>query len=383
MVCVISILGMSGKHQGKKTIAYYECTALDKVSGDYHNATDFLLQNYEDRFYFLGTQKAIDFQKELLDYDKRKVEFISIEDNSLDNIFERVYTLIEQAEGEKVLLDITHGFRHQFISAIFSATLHKFLKNSQLDIIFAKQIVEHEKYEYIYLNEYIDTTQLSLLLTGFIQTLNFVDSLEVEGLNTLAFKNFSQALLANDFKKLQSSYKNLKETLKQAKTKEKFTHLKDLFIQIEETLKVFEGFETKELYEKYMILAQLMFDKNYYLIATIYLFEALRLYCAFSFKRADVLIEKETAYLTNQRLISFISNYKKGDYEKRYPTLYEKNKESFEKISLNYDELRQLRNDLTHINHEESQSNIKSNLSGLLQDIKTLSDDDILQNIKV
>jgi len=266
---IISILGMSGRDREKinKTTAYYDCDVLKKQSGDYHNATDLLLKNYNDNFYFLGTQTAINFQKELLEYDEEKVKFIPIQDNSLDDIFEEVFSLISNAkDNEKVVLDITHGFRHQPISAIFSATLHKFLSNSQLDIIFAKQIVEFKEYEYIYLTEYIEMTQLSLLLTGFIRTLNFVNSIEIENLNTLAFEKFSRALLSNDFKGLESSYKNLEITLEQAKKNKKFDHLRELFEQVETTLLEFKGFSQKEFYEKYMILANLMFKKNYYLL---------------------------------------------------------------------------------------------------------------------
>jgi len=146
---IISILGMSGmdRERQNKTTAYYDCKTLDKESGDYHNATDMLLKNYDDAFYFLGTQKAIAFQKNLLAYPHDKVQFIPIEDNSLDDIFEKVFELISKADDTEIILDITHGFRHQPISAIFSATLHRFLNESNLKIIFAKQLVEYEKYE--------------------------------------------------------------------------------------------------------------------------------------------------------------------------------------------------------------------------------------------
>lgn len=390
---IISILGMSGKDREKinKTTAYYDCDVLKKQSGDYHNATDLLLKNYNDNFYFLGTKIAIEFQKELLEYDEEKVKFISIKDNSLDDIFEEVFSLISKAkDNEKVVLDITHGFRHQPISAIFSATLHKFLSNSQLDIIFAKQIVEFKEYEYIYLTEYIEMTQLSLLLTGFIRTLNFVNSVEIENLNTLAFEKFSRALLSNDFKGLESSYKNLEITLEQAKKNKKFDHLRELFEQVETTLSEFKDFRQKEFYEKYMILARLMYEKNYYLLSLNYLFEAIRLYASYSFYKNKVInnyawhnIDK---YKLNSEVMScisqkeFVDRYNSTRYDKN--NFYDKNSVLFESVAQEYRKLRDLRNKLTHINPNESQPNIKMDLRNLLKSIGELIEQDVLKKIK-
>ena len=391
---IISILGMSGmnKEKTEKTTAYYDSEILRKESGNYYNATDFVLKNYNDNFYFIGTEKAINFQKSLLDYNEKQVEFLEIEDNSLDDIFEKVFNLISKAkDNEKVLLDITHGFRHQPISAIFSATLHKFLNNSNLEIIFAKQIKEFQEYEYIYLTDYIEMTQLSLLLTGFIRTLNFVNSVNIEGLNTLAFEKFSRALLSNDFKALVSAYKNLKATLSQAKNNKKFNHLRELFIQIEDTLSTIEGFENREIYEKYLILSRLMFDKNYYLLSLTYLFESIRLYSSYSFYKNRIIArnywENTDQYKINSTVMSFISqkefgeNYKETFYDKHYNNLYSKNEQNLEVVANSYKQLRKLRNTLTHINHNESQPNIKNELKTLLDNIESIINNDTLKRI--
>ena len=391
---IISILGMSGRDRDKinKTTAYYDCEVLNKKSGDYHNATDLLLKNYNDDFYFLGTEKAIDFQKDLLDYDDKKVKFIEIKDNSLDDIFEEVFALISSSkDNEKVLLDITHGFRHQPISAIFSATLHKFLNDSKLDIIFAKQIIEHKEYEYIYLTEYVDMTQLSLMLTGFIRTLNFVNTVNIENLNTLAFEKFSRALLSNDFRGLEASYKNLEITLEQAKTNKKFNHLRELFEQVEDTLIEFREFSTKELHDKYLILAKLMYNKNYYLLSLTYLFEAIRLYSSYSFYRNRIINNYAwnnfDKYSLNRDVMSCITQKEFGDnyrltyYDRNNSNFYEKNSDNFSKVAVEYKKLKDLRNSLTHISYEQSQPNIKSDLRNLLNSIEDLIKNDILKTV--
>lgn len=390
---IISILGMAGRDREKinKTTAFYDCDILGKQSGNYHNATDLLLKNYHDNFYFLGTQVANTFQKELLEYDESRVTFIEIQDNSLDDIFKKVFDLISKVnDNEKVLLDITHGFRHQPISAIFSATLHKFLNQSKLDIIFAKQIVEFKEYEYIYLTEYIEMTQLSLLLTGFIRTLNFVNSIEIENLNTLAFEKFSRALLSNDFKGLESSYKNLKITLEQAKKNKKFDHLKELFAQVETTLVGFKGFSQKEFHEKYMILAKLMYEKNYYLLSLTYLFEAIRLYSSYSFYKNRVISNHAwknfDKYKLNSDVMSCISQKEFGDkYKPTYydrNNFYDKNSTIFDAVAIEYKKLRTLRNNLTHINHDQSQPDIKRDLRNLLKSIDGLIENNILKEIQ-
>jgi len=391
---IISILGMSGRDRDKinKTTAYYDCEVLNKKSGDYHNVTDLLLKNYNDNFYFLGTEKAIKFQKDLLEYDDNKVEFIKIEDNSLDDIFEKVFSLISSSkDNERVLLDITHGFRHQPISAIFSATLHKFLNDSKIDIIFAKQIKEFTEYEYIYLTEYVDMTQLSLMLTGFIRTLNFVNTVNIENLNTLAFEKFSRALLSNDFRGLEESYENLEITLEQAKTNKKFNHLKELFEQVEDTLIEFKEFSTKELHDKYLILAKLMYNKNYYLLSLTYLFEAIRLYSSYSFYRNRIINNYAwnnfDKYSLNRDVMSCITQKEFGDnyrltyYDRNNSNFYEKNSDNFSKVAVEYKKLKDLRNSLTHISYEQSQPNIKSDLRNLLNSIEDLIKNDILKTV--
>jgi len=388
---IISILGLSGmdKEKQNKTTAYYNCEILGKKSGDYHNATDMLLKNYDDEFCFLGTTQAIEFQKPLLDFDGKRVKFIEIEDNSLDDIFEEVYKLVSKA-NDTVILDITHGFRHQPISAIFAATLHRFLYLDDLNIIFAKQIEAFKKYEYISLNNYLDITQLSLLLTGFIRTLNFVDSVKIDNFETVAFSNFSKALLSNDFLTLQSSYKNLLSTVKRAKKDKKFDHLKQLFEEIEDTLSVFDGFDMMLLHEQYLIISNLMFEKNYILLSLTYLFEALRFYCSDAFEKNNIVCKREknknNSYNINQEVITFITqlgirDYRENCYDKNYKTLHQTNRKIFSIISDEYSSLRTLRNTLTHVNSKMHSPDIKTKLEKQLKSISKLIKGDILKTL--
>jgi len=382
---IISILGTAGRDYETKEpkTSYYNCDILGKSNGDFYNATDMLIKNYENEdFYFIGTAYAIEFQKKLLEFTIN-TKFITVKDDSLDDIFEEVYKLL--SEDDDIILDITHGFRHQPLSAIFSATLHTFLNNSSLKIIYAKvneSSNQKDKYEYIYLNQYIQISQLSLMLTGFIRTLNFVDTVEVENFDTKVFENFSFALLSNNFEKLEYSYKCLSSTLTMAKDHNKFRHLRELFIQIEETLKEFKDFGSKEIYEKYIILSKLMFEKNYYLLSITYLFESIRLYSSYSFYKNNLISEnkwgnEETHYYINSEVIYCIEG--RGN---KYPNIYDENKNKFNSVLEEYKKLKDLRNDLTHINHKKPQLNIEGKLKELIESIGLLIKDDILKDLK-
>jgi len=379
---IISILGTAGRDYETKEpkTSYYDCDILEKSNGNFYNATDMLIKNYEDEdFYFIGTEYAIKFQKELLDFTIN-TKFITVQDDSLDDIFEEVYKLL--SEDDDIILDITHGFRHQPISAIFSATLHTFLHDTSLKIIYAKvDELDNQKYQYIYLNQYIQISQLSLMLTGFIHTLNFVHSIKVDGLNTLVFENFSKALLSNNFTELESSYLELLVTLREAKSNKQFAHLKELFEQIEKTLEGFEGFNKEEIYGKYIILANLMSDKNYYLLSITYLFEAIRLYASHSFYDKGIITDTQWSakemYFINSDVLYCIEG--KGN---KFSGVYAKNEQIFRIIFKEYEKLKNLRNNLTHVNHEKIQLNIKGNLEGLLESIGLLIKDDILKKLK-
>ena len=386
-------MGLAGRdrERGEPSYVQYLCENLGKKDGDYLNSNDMLLQNYDDDFYFFGTEVSIAFQKELLDLKGKNVTFIEIADNSLDEIYEQILILLEKSKDE-VILDVTHGFRHQPISAIFAATFYRFLNHTQLRVIFAKEITAYAKYEYIYLNDYLDLSQLTFQLSGFIQTLNFVESAPLQGFDTSAFLRFSDALLSNDFAALCKNYENLKKVIDTAKIDKRYKHLSHLFETIEKDLSVFQTFDNKAMYAQYLSVAELMLSKNYLLLALTYLYETIRFYSSRAFYKHK-LIEKDVwrkgnHYKLNQEVITFITqkdfkgNYNKTYYDKNYALLFSKNENSFKKISAIYIKLRNLRNHLTHINPEETKFSIEMTLENLLLEIKDMLNEDILKDLK-
>jgi CRISPR-associated DxTHG motif protein len=393
---IISILGTAGAKLDKKhcipiphsmTLAFYNAMQLNKPSTLCKNSTHFLLKNYDDRFIFLGTDCAISFQKKLLkeDLQDKNVTFIKISDNDLDDIFEKIFTLLD--EQEEVLLDITHGFRHQPIMAIFAATLSQFLERKNLKIIFAKEEIQYEKYSYTYLNTYIETTRISLLLTGFIRTLNFIPVKESQLINSHIFENFSKSLLANDLKGVITHVEKLFSEINRLLQKKELQHIADLLRTIKnEELKDLHHFKSKSDHEKYLILSQLTKEKNYLIVSLTYLFESLREYVSDRFSPLTKDLKLKKGYETNTAVMDTVGNYKRNGktnkIQQKYPKLHILNQNQFRRIDTIYKNIRTLRNDLAHINKTKNFSDIKQDLSNMIFQVETIYKDNLLQHIK-
>lgn len=396
---IISILGTSGAVFDKGNclgsrdsenhlqcrFAEYDLSLFGFENKSYKNSTHFLLDHFDKKFIFIGTKCAIKFQKDILEEALRgkDVSFEEVEDNDLDEIFEKIYTLLD--EQEEVLLDITHGFRHQPIMAIFASTLSQFLEKKSLKIIFAKEVKQFEKYQYIYLDDYIEITQISLLLTGFIRTLNFIPIKNMRLLNNKVFEDFSKSLLSNDIKGVEVNHKKLKQELENLYKNSELKHLYSLFDQVEDALKIFEGFEKLQPYEKYFALAKLTIDKNYLIIALSYLFESFREYCNLRFKPLTKDIKLKKGYVMNTAVMDTISNFKrngnKNKIQIKYPELYKKNQSRFKRVATVYKEVQSLRNDLAHINQTKSFQDIKIQLNQIAFKIETIYKEDVLKRI--
>ena len=392
---IISILGIAGAKLDNETClplpntqtnAYYDVTTLQKPSAIYKNSTHFLLKNYNDSFYFLGTRCAITFQKELLkeELEGKNVTFIQIANNNLDDIFEKIFTLLN--EQDEILLDITHGFRHQPIMAIFAATLSQFLERKKLKVLFAREEKRYERYQYTYLDTYIETTKLSLLFSGFIRTLNFIPVKDSPLLKSHIFENFSKSLLANDLKGVIQHTEKLFKELNRLLALKELKHLHELLYTIrDQTLHNFKDFSQKPEYLQYLTLSKITKEKNYLIVSLTYLFESLREYVSLRFKPLLKEINIKNGYETNTAVMDTIGNFQRGNkpnpIQRNYPKLYHKNKSQFQRINAIYKEIRTLRNDLAHINKTKDFADIKQELSKMILKVETIYKDTLLQKI--
>ena len=368
-------------------VAQYDASIFQKKRKSYKNSTHFLLENFDKKFVFIGTKCAIDFQKEILSEEikDKDIEYREIKDNDLDDIFEVIYALLE--DKDDVLLDITHGFRHQPIMAIFASTLSQFLERKKLKIIFAKEVEQYKTYQYIYLDEYIEITHISLLLTGFIRTLNFIPTKSMKFLKHKVFENFSTSLLSNDLVGVEKNYKELMKELDLLLKNQELKHLFNLFEQVKEELLPLEGFDTLKSYEKYLALAKLTIEKNYLIVSLAYIFESFREYCSLRFKGVSKSIKFRNSYDINTSVMDTIGNFRRAGkmnkLQKKYPNIYKDNKSNFKRVSIIYAKVQSLRNDLAHINKIKDFKDIKLMLHQIIFMIEQFYKDDVLKDIKV
>jgi len=122
------------------------------------------------------------------------------------------------------------------------------------------------------------------------------------------------------------------------------------------------------------------------------LFEAIRLYATYSFYNNKIINNYAwnnfDKYSLNKDVMScitqkeFADKYKPTYYDKNNAKFYDKNSDIFSSVATEYKKLKDLRNSLTHINHDVSQPNIKMDLRKLLESIGGLIEKDILKEIK-
>lgn len=396
MQTVVSILGTSGAvfdHINclpkKHTKALYDLSLFKKESKEYKNSTEFLLDNFDEKFIFIGTKCAIKFQKALLKekLNDKNVIFEEVSENNLDEIFEKIFKILE--DNEDTILDITHGYRDQSIMAIFASTLSRFLDRKSLKIIFAKEEERFKRYRYVYLDEYIEITQISLIFTGFIRTLNFIPIKNIKLFKTKVFEDFSKSLLSNDIKGVEKNYTLLKNELDNLLKNSDLKYLYKLLEDIKGDLSPLNDLANEDVktYQKYLVLSKITLEKNYLVVSLAYLFEAVREYCSYSFKSHLKGINIKKSYKLNTSVMDTVSNFKrngkKNVIQKIYPNLYKKNRDIFRKIANEYEYIRKLRNDLAHINQEKDFKDIKQMIQGISLKVEAIFKDDILKNIKI
>ena len=393
---IISILGTAGAFFEPKDCqpkrdehgdilfqsAKYNSHVLGKKSQNYKNSTEFLLENFDDEFVFIGTVCAIGFQKIILEksLEGKNIRYLTIEDDSLDDIFEKILELLKH--NDNIILDITHGFRHQPIMAIFASTLSQFLERRDLKIIFAKEVVRFKEYSYIYLNEYIEITQISLLLTGFIRTLNFIPVTNMKLLNNKVFEDFSKSLLSNDLRGVERNYRLLQEELMILKSNDDLKHISSLIEKVEKELRPLAMFEPLSSFQKYIFLSKMMVSKNYLIVSLAYIFESLREYCSYRFEDICADIEFKDDYQRNDNVMKTIGNFRKENMIlKRYSNLYTLNKVEFKRVNKLYNKLRNRRNALAHINTTSNFEDIKRDLKEMIERVEKLYNSNALAHI--
>ena len=322
---IITILGKSGRDENKKpTTAHYskdESLELPLKTGEFLNSTHCLFESFEDAsLTLIATQEAFEFQQRLFAQASPKsaerLSYCDFKPLSSENEFEEIFHQILEAikkvpKDEKIILDITHGFRHQPIIASFASVLGQINFKKSVQIIFAKSTdSKHsstantdstnanttdtknsntQNFCYVSLQRYAEISLISLALNSFVSTLtlpelplnpkkNLLRKLETLcatlHANTPNLRHLNEALTALDEAKNSPSFKGLDNIL--AKTEQLLGNLKRILSREKEC-------------EKFRDFAEFMFEMGFYLIAATYISEGLGHFMLEKFKNAGLL----------------------------------------------------------------------------------------------
>lgn len=298
--------------------------------------------------------------------------------NDIESVFDIVLETIQNSKHEKIILDITHGMRHQPLMAAFGATLSKIYSQADIRILFAKEIVPHKEYHYVYLDSYGDIGFNAILLNSFIKTLSVP---EIPHNNKLlsSLQVFTNALHTNALHTLlKSSLPNALLSLKEFKRDPLYHPLENLIDEVEIILQEFNALKKmQEEYKKYYGIAQIMFQKKYYLISITYAFEALPKYIINKFQKNGILKDKkdfseyDIAQAIQQFVLSKISKPEIFAYDKAC-LYYDTYQDDFKKLKNIWETLKEIRNNLVHISQDFNTKDIEQTLGSSYDTFKEL-----------
>lgn len=414
---LITILGTSGdltknkadyKINGKNT-KFYNTLALliQEYSPEYEIIVFYTDTAKKKNTEILNHHKQNDPQFSSFDIDGLFKKGVYIKDeNDFSQIFSQINQTISNEAYNKIIIDITHGFRHLPVLATIDMVIQNFSNPNKIEkILFAKEVEKLTQYEIIDLKEYLDLANISFIMTSFNDNYTITNHINAgkKYENLLrALKTFSNNIMALNINSLlPDSTKNLINEL------QKLTDINDIAIKsqadklqvyLKELLNVYEN---KEMFETYYFLAKDLIGKNYMLLGLILLYEGVRDYVVYKmFEAKNDLMSKveeyyELDYYDRNRpydeyairefcmglrfkeknkeyknILNKNQNFLKNQYKELYTAFYEIEKiNQIKKFFKNIDEIR---NSLSHANSDESIINSQDKIKGFLKDFKQL-----------
>lgn len=379
---IISILGLAGKNFTKST--YSKDLDLPLKSGNFYNSTHCLIDSFDKSatYTFIGTQESIALHKSLFEnlphfkdiFDKYTP--IEIASDGIEDIFHHILESITSTQSQNIILDITHGFRHQPIIASSASTLAQINTNKSITIIFAKEIEKGKTYQYISLDKYLQINLIAISLQTFAKTLTVP---QISGIDTNKYPfigtlyKFSNALHANAFAEIFGLLKDTKNELQKIKNGIRFKGLDKILEEVEKILDRFVAIQKHPTkYKQYYEISLLMNEMGYYLIAITYIREAIPLYVL---DRVEDFTKKGTRYYDQ---INAVNKYLNG--EVLDPYIFEDTdrldnklkKQGLQTLKQMIENIGKIRNDLAHINPKQKDlKEITTSLRHTLDDFKT------------
>jgi len=411
---VITILGIQSPKYDDKGQArvkdpnhkakYYFEDNLKDIS-NYYNTLPLLIDKYSNEYEIVPiyTQEAKIFNSELLRYEKYDFSFndtIGLIKNEKE--YFDIFTIIDNCMNnyDRVIVDLTHGFRHLPILTIIDIVIQNFKSNKKIEkILFAKEIVKHTpvqkgEYEIVDLKEYLDIANISYVLSSFEKNYTISNHIKTNDkdfqiiIDMLA--KFTEHIMANSLVYLlreeDSLIDKLLVAIDVALEHKKSQPLKRYLIDIKTHFLELNTLNDKVLYIQLFELSKIMNKKGYYLNSITLLNEALGWYCAESLRvlNSDFnniykkFIEYDTYKITagakNIVKYCFRGEYNNNLKIDRIHLLQNKivNIENADKFASSLiDQLDKDRNNLAHANSGDSFDEISKRLESLFGKFQT------------
>jgi CRISPR-associated DxTHG motif protein len=268
------------------------------------NTLPILINSFQDyQVVSLYTSCAKDIQEKVLEEENISYEFNSLwqieDDLEFDDVFKKIDAIINHYD--KVIIDVSHGFRHLPILMIVNTIMHNIDSIDKVEkILFAKEIEKFKEYRFIDLKRYLDLANISYALTTFDRNYTVANNVKVtdnhfsELLDDLS--DFSKHILANSIDEL------LKDTNKQKAITTKlivklnqllenddtmFMSLNRLLVKILKHIESIDNVKNEQNYKQLYYISKNMLNKGYLLNSITLLSEAIGMYCKEELSKLD------------------------------------------------------------------------------------------------
>jgi len=371
---IITILGTAGAKYNVELKKYKAIDMKERATYyffndkelKYHNTFPLLIEKYNKNYEIVAlyTKEAKQVQKDILKLYNINYNFddnFAIEDPNDDKKF---FSLINDAikNYDEVIFDVSHGFRHLPLLAIIGLIVENIENSKKIKkILFAQEKIAFKEYVFIDLKEYLNISNIALVLRSFLSTYK-VPEIDMDENLYKVIKDFSIHLTSNQFSEIfNTDIELLKKELKNAKYKLFFVN--ELLEELEIFIKKIELIKDRSEYEQFLFFAKLFIEKGYLLHSSTYLIEGVTYYIAEALSKQNYIDFDITQYANQTKIVSLLKlNYSSKDF--KFPNEYF--------ISINIDkinkfyELREnianIRHNLAHINISKTYDDIENEL---------------------
>jgi len=265
----------------------------------YSNTLPLLIDKYSKSYEIvpLFTKEAKLVQSKILKESENKEEYLYIFDDKYliedENDFVSLLSLVGRTMDnyDRVIIDITHGFRHMPILVTINLIMENIKDIEKIEHIwFAKEIVKAGRgitgeYHLIDLKNYLDLASVSFIIKNFKDNYTISSSIKISGNRyqelITHLNHFSKDIMALSFNNLfYTTYPALNKVLLEMKNDDL---LKKDLRELHESLKIFKYHEHKR-YKLYFELAKELKRKGYLLQAVALIAEAKGYYVKSSIK---------------------------------------------------------------------------------------------------